>query len=129
MRGEGATKPIRVMHVEDHPDFRNLVKILLRRQSDIELVAQAGSLAEAHHYTMTLEFDAVVLDLGLPDGDGVDLIGELRRSNPGVGVLILSASLDAASHERAIEAGADETMDKLAPLNEVLAAVRRLGSA
>jgi DNA-binding response OmpR family regulator len=45
------------------------------------------------------EFDVAVLDLGLPDRDGGDLIADLRRANPEVGVLILSASLDTASIE------------------------------
>jgi DNA-binding NarL/FixJ family response regulator len=106
------------MIVEDHPDFRDLMEILLARQSDIKLVAQAGSLAEARNHAVRLEFDVAVLDLGLPD---------LRRANPEVGVLVLSASLDTASMERAAEA--DEIMDKLAPLDEVLGKLRRLGNA
>jgi DNA-binding NarL/FixJ family response regulator len=127
MSGEAGTKQIRVMIVEDHPDFRALMEILLTRQSDIKLVAQAGSLAEARNHAVRLEFDVAVLDLGLPDGDGVDLIADLRRANPEVGVLVLSASLDTASIERAAEA--DEIMDKLAPLDEVLGTLRRLGNA
>jgi two-component system, OmpR family, KDP operon response regulator KdpE len=67
------------------------------------------------------------LDLGLPDGNGVDLIADLRCANPDVGVLILSASLDAASFKRATDAEADEIMAKLSPLDEVLGTVRRLG--
>jgi DNA-binding NarL/FixJ family response regulator len=124
MSGEAQTKRIRVMHVEDHPDFRDLMEILLGGQSDINLVAQAGSLAEARAHAATCEFDVAVLDLGLPDGDGGDLISDLRRANPDVGVLILSANLDAAN----IESAADEVMDKLAPLDEVLSTVRRLGN-
>ena len=127
MSGDAGTKQIRVMIVEDHPDFRDLMEILLARQSDIKLVAQAGSLAEARNHAVRLEFDVAVLDLGLPDGDGVDLIADLRRANPEVGVLVLSASLDTASIERATEA--DEIMDKLAPLDEVLGTLRRLGNA
>lgn len=127
MSGDAGTKQIRVMIVEDHPDFRDLMEILLARQSDIKLVAQAGSLAEARNHAVRLEFDVAVLDLGLPDGDGVDLIADLRRANPEVGVLVLSASLDTASMERAAEA--DEIMDKLAPLDEVLGKLRRLGNA
>ena len=127
MSGDAGTKQIRVMIVEDHPDFRDLMEILLARQSDIKLVAQAGSLAEARNHAVRLEFDVAVLDLGLPDGDGVDLIADLRRANPEVGVLVLSASLDIASMERAAEA--DEIMDKLAPLDEVLGTLRRLGNA
>ena len=123
------TKRIRAMLVEDHSDFRELMKVLLDRQPDIELLAQAGSLAEARDHAATFQFDVVVLDLGLPDGHGEDLIADFRRSNPEVGVLVLSASLDPASIEKATRLGADEIMDKLAPLDEVLSTVRRLGSA
>ena len=125
MSGEAGTKQIRVMLVEDHPDFRDLMEVLLGSQSDINLVAQAGSLAEARNHAVRFDFDVAVLDLGLPDG--VDLIADLRQANPDVGVLISSASLDAASFERAAEA--DEIMDKLAPLDEVLGTLRRLGNA
>lgn len=127
MSAEAETKQIRVMLVEDHPDFRDLMEVLLGSQSDIKLVAQAGSLAEARNHAVRIAFDVAVLDLGLPDGDGVDLIADLRQANPDVGVLILSASLDASSFERAAEA--DEILDKLAPLDEVLGTVRRLGTA
>ena len=129
MTEKAVTKQIRVMLVEDHSDFRALMEVLLNGQSDIQLLAQAGSLAEARAQAATLEFDVVVLDLGLPDGHGEDLIADFRRSSPDVGVLILSASLDPAGVEKATHLGADEIMDKLAPLDEVLSAVRRLGSA
>ena len=71
-------------------------------------------------------FDVAVLDLGLPDGNGADLIAELRRASPGVGVLILSASLDAKNLEKATHAGADEMLDKLVAPGEVLKAIRRI---
>jgi DNA-binding NarL/FixJ family response regulator len=127
--GEAATKQIRVMLVEDHVDYRALMKVLLISQSDIKLLAQAGSLAEARDHAAKLKFDVVVLDLGLPDGHGEDLIADFRRSNPDVGVLVLSASLDPLGIEQATRLGADEIMDKLDPLEEVLSSVRRLGSA
>ena len=127
MTGEAATGDIRVMLVEDHPDLRYLMEIVLGSQSDIKLVAQAGSLLEARAHVAKFEFDVAVLDLGLPDGNGVELISDLRQANPDVGVLILSANLDTASLESASDA--DEIMDKLAPLDEVLGTVRRLGNA
>jgi DNA-binding NarL/FixJ family response regulator len=127
MSGEYVTELIRVIHVEDHADFRELLEILLNGQTDIEVVAQAGSLVEARAHVARFEFDVAVLDLGLPDGDGLDLISDLRQANPEVGVLILSANLDAGSLEGAAEA--DEIMDKLAPVEEVIGTVRRLGNA
>ena len=127
MTREDEPRRIRVMLVEDHPDFRRLMEGLLGVQADIKLIAQAGSLAEARKQAAAVRFDVVVLDLSLPDGNGVDLIADLRRENPDVAVLILSATLDPASVDRAAEAGADEIMDKLEPLDKVLDTVRRLG--
>ena len=121
------TRGIRVMHVEDHAGFRVLIKNLLNSQSDMEVVAQAASLDEARARVAGSEIDVAVLDLSLPDGNGLDLIPELRQANPDVGVLILSANLDPAGPERAPDAGADEILDKLAPVEAVLNSVRKLG--
>ena len=126
MSGENRATRTRVMLVDDHADFRHLMTALLAREPDLEVVAQAGSLAEARSHAAAVRFDVAVLDLGLPDGNGADLIAELRRASPGVGVLILSASLDAKNLEKATEAGADGMLDKLASPGEVLAAIRRL---
>ena len=115
------------MHVEDHDNFRDLMRSLMNSQSDMEVVAQAGSLDEARVQIASSEIDVAVLDLSLPDGNGLDLIPELRQANPDVGVLILSANLDPAGPERALGTGADEILDKLAPVEAVLDSVRKLG--
>ena len=117
------------MLVEDQADFRRLMEALLGRQPDLEVVARAGSLAEARGHAATMRFDVAVLDLGLPDGNGADLIADLRGADPGVAVLVLSASLDPKSLERATEAGADEILDKFSSPREVLDTIRRLGSS
>jgi two-component system response regulator DesR len=124
---EAQPRRTRVMIVEDHADFRGLMEVLLDRQPDIELLAQAGSLAEAREQAARFEFDVVILDLGLPDGSGADLIAVLRRASPGVRVMVLSASLDPEGIEKARSAGANEILDKLTPVGDVLATVRRLG--
>jgi DNA-binding NarL/FixJ family response regulator len=70
--------------------------------------------------------DVAVVDLGLPDGYGGDLIKELREANPRTQALVLSASLDQAQIARAVEAGAAKAMHKTAHLDEVVEAVRGL---
>ena len=125
LRGNPLTQT-RIMLVEDRADFRRLMAALLGRQPDLEVVAQAGSLAEARRQATTLRFDVVVLDIGLPDGNGADLIGELREANPGVAMLVLSASLDPENLERVTEAGADEILDKFAAPDEILDAIGRI---
>ena len=129
MTAEPAGRRTRVMIVEDNADFRDLMEILLGRQPDIELLAKAGSLAEARDQAARLELDVAVLDLGLPDGSGADLIADLQRDGNEVRVMVLSASLDPEGIEKARNAGADEILDKLTPVDEVLATVRRLGNA
>jgi len=129
MTAEPETRRTSVMIVEDHADFRELMRVLLGRQPDIDLLAQAGSLAEARTQAARFELDVAILDLGLSDGSGADLIADLRRDSPKLRVLVLSASLDPAGIEKARNAGADVILDKLAPVGEVLATVRCLGTA
>jgi two-component system response regulator DesR len=116
------------MLVDDHSDFRDLMVALLEGQPDLEVVAQAGTMAEARSQAASSSFDVVVLDLGLPDGNGADLIGKLREASPGGAVLVMSASLHPTNIEKAMREGADEVLDKLSPPAEVVGTVRRLGN-
>jgi CheY-like chemotaxis protein len=84
-----AIRIFRVMLVEDHAAFRQALASLLSQEPDLEVVAQAGSLAQARQMLHT-PLDVAVLDLALPDGDGRDLIGELRRRNADISVLVLT---------------------------------------
>jgi len=104
----------RVMLVEDHIAFRQALASLLSREPDLEVVAQAGSLAEARELLHT-PLDVAVVDLGLPDGDGSDLIGALHRANVGISVLVLSVSIRAGRLEDVLKAGADAVLHKTAP--------------
>ena len=122
------TGAVRVMLVEDHADFRRLVAAWVDREDDMEMVAQAGSLEEARGRIASVGCDVAVLDMGLPEGVGSDLIAGLRETCPGSAVLILSASLDAANLARVKEAGADEVMDKFGDPAEVVRTIRRLGA-
>jgi DNA-binding NarL/FixJ family response regulator len=101
---------------------------LLGREPDLEVVVQAGSLAEAHSHAAAVKFDVVVVDLGLPDRNGADLIGDVREFNAGAAVLILSASLHPTNLQRAAQAGADDILDKLTAPGEIVSTIRRLGT-
>ena len=122
-----ATKPLRVMLVEDHTAFRQALALLLSHEPDLEVVAQAGSLAEARQALLEGRLDVAVLDLALPDGDGSDLIGELRRRNPGVSIVVLSAAMGPGDLDEAIEARAEAVLDKIESISTIAYEVRRLG--
>jgi two-component system, NarL family, response regulator DevR len=128
MTETGAVRVVKVMLVDDHTDFRRLVAAVVDREADLEVVAQAGSLEEARGRIASVGCDVAVLDMSLPDGVGSDLIAGLREICPGSAVLILSASLDAATLARVKEAGADEVLDKFGNPAEVVGAIRQLGA-
>jgi DNA-binding NarL/FixJ family response regulator len=115
----------RVMLVEDHAAFRQSLAALLSQEPDLEVVAQAGSLVQARKMLDT-RLDVAVLDLALPDGDGRDLIGELRQRNAGISVLVLSVMLGPGHLEEVLKAGADAVLHKIASPTTVVEEVRRL---
>jgi DNA-binding NarL/FixJ family response regulator len=122
---DGSDDTVRVLLVEDHTAVREAIAGQFAREPGFEVVGQAGSLAEARDL-ITEQVDVAVVDLGLPDGDGSELIRDLRQANPRAHALVLTATLDRAQVARAVESGASATLDKTAHLDEVLDAVRRL---
>jgi DNA-binding NarL/FixJ family response regulator len=126
MADMSATRSVRVMLVEDHISFRQALAFLLGREPDLEVVAQAGSLAQARQM-LDRRLDVAVLDPGLPDGDGRDLIGQLRRRNPGISVVVLSAAILWPGHlDAVLKAGADAVLHKVASPPTIVEEVRRL---
>ena len=117
----------RILIVEDHASFRQTLAFVFDQQPEFEVVAQAGTLAEARGAMDGTGADLGVIDLTLPDGEGTELIGELREANPDFAALVLTASLDRAEHARAVEAGAAGVLHKSADVDTILDATRRLG--
>ncbi|MDQ4127916.1 MAG: response regulator transcription factor [Actinomycetota bacterium] len=114
----------RVLLVDDHATFREPLAFMFEREQHFEVIAEAGSLAEARGVLEGV--DLAVVDLDLSDGDGTELIGELRAANPRVMVLVLTASSDREAHARAVEAGAAGVLHKSVRIRVVIDAARRL---
>jgi DNA-binding NarL/FixJ family response regulator/signal transduction histidine kinase len=125
---ESEEEAIRVLLVEDHASFREAVASVFERDPGFEVVGQAGSLAKARKLLEggASEADVAIVDLGLPDGYGGDLIKELRAVDPRAQALVLSGTLDRAEVARAVEAGAAGVLHKSAEMGEVVEAVRRV---
>jgi DNA-binding NarL/FixJ family response regulator/two-component sensor histidine kinase len=125
---EAKEEKVRVLLVEDHATVRDAIASSFEGEAGFEVVGQAASLAQAR--TMLEEtgqrVDVAVVDLGLPDGFGADLIGELREKNPQAQVLVLSATADRSEIARVAEAGAAGILNKTVHLDEVVETVRRL---
>jgi len=123
----GEEEEVRIVLVDDHASIREALASTFEGEG-FEVVGQAGSLAEARQMLEEAqqEIDVALLDLGLADGYGGDLIEELREKNPQAQALVLSASLDQANTARAVEQGAARVLNKTAHLDKVVEAVRRL---
>ena len=116
----------RVLLVEDHAAFHEALTTLLNMEPDLEVVGRASSLAEGRSAAAALveEVDVAVVDVFLPDGNGVELVRELRRADPHVLIVILTGGVDPQLHALAFEAGADEVCLKAAGIEEILKAIR-----
>jgi two-component system response regulator DevR len=115
---------IHILLVDDNTEYRQILSRLLERQPDIEVVGSAGSLAEARQLLRGV--DLALIDRGLTDGDGLELISELREASPDAGVLVMSATLEVAHPEEALEAGADGVLDKIETPEQIYATIREL---
>lgn len=118
---------VRVLLVEDHEIFRDLFAYALERELGFEVVAHASTLAEARRL-LDKEVDVAVLDFSLPDGNGTDLIGELRARNPHAVALVLTASIDLLVHAQAVQAGAASVLHKSASVKDLMDAMQRLAA-
>lgn len=95
-----------VLVVDDHPIVRRGLAALLQVEPWTARVVGAGTVREAHELTVTERPDVVVLDLGLPDGDGLELLPRLLRAAPGCAVLVLTMTKDDATVRACLAAGA-----------------------
>ena len=118
----------RILLVEDHASFRQTLARVFDQESEFEVVAQAGSLSEARRVMEGSEADLGIIDPSLPDGEGLELIEDLREANPLFAALVLTASLNREDHARAVEAGAGGVLHKSADVDEILDATRRLAA-
>jgi DNA-binding NarL/FixJ family response regulator len=117
----------RILVVGAHNVFRQSLAVAVEQAPDLEVVAQAGLLAEARQVWRTCDV-AVVMDLLMPDGDGAQFVWEIRsQSTPRCSVLVLTESPAGEDHIRTRAGSADEVLSKGASLQETIDALKRLG--
>ena len=120
----GDNGPVRVLVIEDDaPLGRILVRGLVEDGYATDL---AATVREAHEHVAVNDYDLVVLDLGLPDGDGIDLCTELRTGGHQVPVLVLTARDGLSDKVAGLDAGADDYLTKPFDFPELSARVRAL---
>jgi CheY-like chemotaxis protein len=122
----------RILFVEDDANFRELFTRLLRaalvpERLDVAFV-EVGSATEARARLREGGLDAALIDVTLPDGDGIDLVEQINNGGPGdhIPTLVLTASLETSVAGRAMAAGAQGALSKVASVPEKVGAMTRL---
>ena len=116
------TAPIRILIVDDEPPIRRFLRTSLVSQG--YQVLEAGDGTEAMDALKRNAVDVVVLDLGLPNMHGFEVIERLRKSGSPIPIIVLSSRTDEAGKVKALDLGADDYVTKPFGIDELLARIR-----
>jgi DNA-binding NarL/FixJ family response regulator len=120
-------RAMRLLVVDDHEVVRQGLVALLDRRAGFEVVAQAGTMAEAISAAARFEPDVVVMDVRLPDGSGIEACREIRAARPETRVVMLTSYPDEEAVLSAIIAGASGYLLKQVRGRDLVAALESVG--
>lgn len=119
---------IRILVADDHPVVRDGLGTMLATQPDFEVVGEASSGTEAVNEAAHLDPDLVIMDLEMPDLDGVEAIRQIREADERVEVVVLTAFDTDERIIEAVEAGAQGYLLKGAPREDIFEAIRTVSA-
>jgi DNA-binding NarL/FixJ family response regulator len=123
-RNEGASTTVLI--VDDHDILRYGVRALLRQHSEVKVVGEADSVAEALRQAETLAPDVILMDAQLPDGSGIDACREILSRNAAIRVLFFSAHSDEQTVMMTVLAGAAGHVAKDLDCDKLVAAIAKV---
>jgi DNA-binding NarL/FixJ family response regulator len=121
-------KTIRILLADDHPVVRDGLAAMLATQPDFQVIGEAGNGAEAVAQAASLRPDVVLMDLEMPELDGIEAIRRLHAADPSVQVVVLTAFDTDERIVGALQAGAQGYLLKGAPRAEIFAAIRTVSA-
>jgi two-component system response regulator DevR len=124
---ETPKRPMRLLVVDDHEVVRQGLVALLDRREDFQVVAEAGTMAEAIAAANRFEPDMIVMDVRLPDGSGIEACREIRAEHPQTRVVMLTSYPDEEAVLSAIIAGASGYLLKQIRGRDLVAALQSVG--
>jgi DNA-binding NarL/FixJ family response regulator len=116
--------PIRILCVEDHPVFREGLRVMIESEPDMAMVGHAPNAVEAIALFRRHRPDVTLMDLRLPGANGTDLLIAIRGEFPQARVIMLTTSDGDADIQRAMRAGASAYILKSMPMEELLGVIR-----
>lgn len=122
------TGPLRILVVDDHEVVREGLVAALDRREGFQVVAQAGSVAEAVAAAARFEPELIVMDVRLPDGSGIEACRDIRSEHPDTHVVMLTSYPDEEAVLSAIVAGASGYLLKETRMRDLVRALETVGS-
>jgi len=119
---------MQILICDDHPLIRQGLKQTLSAEARFRVAAEASNAEEALALLSSATFDLLILDVNLPDRNGIDVLREIRKTHPSLPVLVLSLHTEYSVAMRAIKAGATGYLCKESAPEELILAVRKVGS-
>ncbi|HMP00876.1 MAG TPA: response regulator transcription factor [Gemmatales bacterium] len=119
-------RPARLIIIDDHPAVREALALRIARHSDMKLVGEADGYNTALRLISTTHPDVAIVDIGLKEGNGLDLIKRLRDRGETLRVLVWSMYNESLYAERALRAGAQGYITKQQATEDIIGAVREV---
>lgn len=116
-----------ILIVDDHAIVRQGLKQILLESGKVTLIGEAGNGAEAMQVLREHEWSAVVLDISLPDRNGIEVLKQIRKERSRIPVLMLSMHEEGLYAIRALKAGASGYLTKQSAPGELMAAIEQVG--
>jgi DNA-binding NarL/FixJ family response regulator len=117
---------IRILITEDHKTVRKGLKMIIAAESDMEVVGEADNGQEAIDLVRTLEPDLVIMDISMPELNGIEATVELKKIAPSVKILTLTRHIDKAYIHESMQAGVSGYVLKQSESDEMLRAIRKI---
>jgi len=116
---------ITVAMLEDHQILVDSLSLMLRYESDFEFLGSASTISNGQRLIRETTPDVLLLDVGLPDGNGLDLIPEVNRISPETNIIVLTSLSDEATLMRVIDSGISGFVSKNSQLSDLLETIRK----
>jgi DNA-binding NarL/FixJ family response regulator len=117
---------MRILIADDSPIVRDRLSSLLGELEGVEIVGQAEDAAQAKNLARELRPDIAILDIRMREGNGVDVLRDIKRGNPASSVIMLTNFVDSESRRICLDQGADYFFDKSIEFEKLVEVLRRM---